>query len=330
MMRALIVGGSLAGLATGLALARAGYEVEILERSGPRPRTGGALVATFAELVGAIGREHAETVVAHTGRRDGGVPVLWSTLREGLRRAVDDDPLVTLHHGVRVTTVHDAGRSAHARAGDGRSWSADAVIGADGHRSLVRRSIAPRHPDATYAGYTLWIGEARQSQLDGASRPGGGLLMRSGGPHVLLGYPMPEPGGDALLGWAWYDPTRNGLLRERGNVIGSVVQHSMRASDAPERVLAELYREAKRHWPSPWMEAIQHSVRRRAVTGIPIAEYVPERLVSGRLAIVGNAAHVPTPMTGSGFAASLDDAAALGHALHDAGHADVPAALRVF
>jgi len=43
----------------------------------------------------------------------------------------------------------------------------------------------------------------------------------------------------------------------------------------------------------------------------PIAEYVPDRLVNGRLALVGDAAHVPTPMTGCGFSASLDDAEAI-------------------
>ncbi|WP_442852616.1 FAD-dependent monooxygenase [Arthrobacter sp. 131MFCol6.1] len=46
------------------------------------------------------------------------------------------------------------------------------------------------------------------------------------------------------------------------------------------------------------------SIERRAVIGTPIAEYVPARLARGRVAIVGDAAHVPTPMTGSGFAES--------------------------
>ncbi|WP_425486311.1 FAD-dependent oxidoreductase [Changpingibacter yushuensis] len=54
------------------------------------------------------------------------------------------------------------------------------------------------------------------------------------------------------------------------------------------------------------------------MTATPIAEYVPDRLVRGRTALVGNAAHVPTPMTGSGFAASLDDAASLANFLRNA------------
>ncbi|WP_442853138.1 FAD-dependent monooxygenase [Arthrobacter sp. 9MFCol3.1] len=41
-----------------------------------------------------------------------------------------------------------------------------------------------------------------------------------------------------------------------------------------------------------------------------MAEYVPARLARGRVAIVGDAAHVPTPMAGSGFPESLCDAEA--------------------
>ena len=58
-------------------------------------------------------------------------------------------------------------------------------------------------------------------------------------------------------------------------------------------------------WPSPWREAILDCVHQQAVIGTPIAEYLPEWLANGRLAIVGDGAHVPTPMTGKGFAALL-------------------------
>nr|WP_223217040.1 FAD-dependent monooxygenase [Agrobacterium pusense] len=56
-------------------------------------------------------------------------------------------------------------------------------------------------------------------------------------------------------------------------------------------------------------------VKRRAVIGTPIAEYLPDTLINGRLCLVGDAAHVPTPMTANGFSSSLDDALSLGAAL---------------
>lgn len=57
-------------------------------------------------------------------------------------------------------------------------------------------------------------------------------------------------------------------------------------------------------------------MRRQSIIGIPIAEYVPNQLAGGRVVIIGDAAHVPSPMTGSGFSASLSDAAAVASALN--------------
>ena len=45
------------------------------------------------------------------------------------------------------------------------------------------------------------------------------------------------------------------------------------------------------------------SINRVDFVGAPIA-YVPDRLVNGRMVLVGDAAHVPTPMTGRGFGSS--------------------------
>lgn len=57
------------------------------------------------------------------------------------------------------------------------------------------------------------------------------------------------------------------------------------------------------------------SLQANIVLGTPITEYVPARLVDGRIAIVGDAAHVATPMTGRGFTEALEDAEALAVAI---------------
>ncbi|MGP9043954.1 FAD-dependent oxidoreductase [Cytobacillus kochii] len=64
-------------------------------------------------------------------------------------------------------------------------------------------------------------------------------------------------------------------------------------------------------WPQPWLDAIFYSIQTRNLVGTPIAEYVPDNLVKERIALVGDAAHLPTPLTTKGFNASLQDAAAL-------------------
>jgi 2-polyprenyl-6-methoxyphenol hydroxylase-like FAD-dependent oxidoreductase len=49
--------------------------------------------------------------------------------------------------------------------------------------------------------------------------------------------------------------------------------------------------------------------------GTPIAEYVPKRLIAGHVALIGDAAHVSSPMTGSGFHYALLDVLSLRQAL---------------
>lgn len=322
-LEALVVGGSLAGLTSALAMARVGIRVRVVERVTKR-RSGAALAAQPTALREVIGPEVAETVLKRLsggGRYlRGSQPVAWQDLREALAKAVEEHPLTTLISGVRVEEVGEDSDGAWALTDDGSHLRADILIGADGHRSCVRRYVAPENPDAEFAGYLLWVGVAEEGDLDLRGSWPNGLDIQSSGGYILLGYPLPardgsvEP-GRRRLGWAWYDPRRNGLLVAQGAVADGVVRHSIHPSDVPEKIYAELPARARRMWPSPWAEAIADSARRREITATPIAEYVPGRLSRGRVAIVGNAAHVPTPMTGSGFAASLEDAESLSRAL---------------
>jgi 2-polyprenyl-6-methoxyphenol hydroxylase-like FAD-dependent oxidoreductase len=63
------------------------------------------------------------------------------------------------------------------------------------------------------------------------------------------------------------------------------------------------------------------------VLGTPVAEYLPPRLVRGRVALIGDAAHVASPMTGAGFQNALLDVGALAAALGGGTGPDVPAGL---
>lgn len=313
-LRALVVGGSLAGLVTALALARSGVGVTVLERSEPDPKYGGGLAVEAAYL---------ERVTGVTGLGHGSVLVPWTALRKTLREAADAQPSIDLHHHVRVVDVGQCGTGAWATSDSGERFEADVLIGADGHRSLVRRHVAPEHPDADFAGYVIWLGMVAESKLSyPGERPSHWDLLHSGD-GILFGLPVPGADGSTApgrgrIGWAWYDKHSTGMLNETGAVANGVVQHSVRPSDVPEATLAKLKREAS-SWPRPWRDAILQSIADGDVLGTPIAEYVPVRLVAGRSVLVGNAAHVPTPMTGQGFDASLDDAEALARVLRDAG-----------
>ena len=130
----------------------------------------------------------------------------------------------------------------------------------------------------------------------------GSVVASADGSHTI---------GQRRLSWAWYDNTQNDLLRQLGCVKGNIVQHSLIGADIPSETLDTLIKRAKQRWSQPWLAAIQHSIETRNLTGTPIAEYVPEVLVKRRIALVGDAAHLPTPLTASGFNASLEDAATL-------------------
>ena len=94
----------------------------------------------------------------------------------------------------------------------------------------------------------------------------------------------------------------------------------------PAGLPAQLAALARRWWPAPWGECVAWGMTHGEVVGTPVAEYLPVRLVRGRVALVGDAAHVASPMTGAGFENALQDVAALVAALRSA-TADLPADL---
>jgi len=307
-----IVGASLAGLMTALALSRHGWPITLLERSRDTERTGAALQVDDGLLERLTGRR------AEPGRSLASGVQSWRAVHADLRAVADHEPAIRVHQGIAVAAVGQDGDAAWAQTADGQLFRGHIVIGADGYQSVVRRSVCPEKPDATFAGYLAWVGLADEAAIPGRFPSDLAFLER--GAYHMLGFPLPgrdgsRAKGQRQLGWGWYDAGRNALLRATGAVVGDVVRHSLRPGDIPDAVFADLAEQTRRHWPAPWRDAILDCIARRAVIGTPVAEYVPDRLASGRLCLVGDAAHVPTPMTGNGFSASAIDAMALAEAL---------------
>lgn len=323
-----VVGGSVVGMSTALAARRTAASVTVIERGPAGAAGGGGLgvdVALLREVTGLPG----SPPVCHGPDRD---TTAWQLLRDWLEAACRADPLIRLHHDTAATGVRRGRDGVTVVAAGGREWAGDLAIGADGVHSAIRGLVDPQHPAARYAGFVLWRAMVEEQALAGAAPlPGPSEPSRElyAGPYRLVTYLVPGADGETVpgrrrLNMVWYDPAREELLRASGKLDGTVVEGSLGTGDLPARLRRELRAIAGRAWPSPWREALAYAIDHQLVFGTPVAEYLPRRLVAGRVALAGDAAHAASPMVGGGFRHGLLDAAALATALgraSSAGHA---------
>lgn len=309
---ALVIGSSLSGLMTGISLARQGIQVLLIEKAEEGERTGAGL-----QVDGSLFEQSATARLLRKLASGGKSSIqLWTDIEARLRKEAKDHPLIDLQYGLRVEEVGQSEEKAWVKTEDGEIFHADVLIGADGHYSMVRGHIAPHKPNATFAGYMVWISSIDEEDLPIEQRPGHNLpqvSMLGSYDGFMFGSIMEQEGESSRrIGCTWYDNTHNDILRELGCVTGDVVHHSLTGENIPDDTLQQLANKASERWPAPWSFAMLHAIKTRNITGIPIKEYIPDYLVKDRIALIGDAAHVPAPITASGFNASLDDAVELG------------------
>lgn len=326
-----VVGGSLAGLTLALACARHGVGVRVIERAAHRVQGGDSLSVDLAAIAATTGHDPlaAPALPVVPAYRDRHL-VAWPALYDWLRDRAAATPGIHLDDGRNVTSIAQDGAQVRLGFADGTGLVADAVIGADGYRSIVRGAIDPAAPLARYAGYLVWRGLVDESVLahpvDWPSD--GGLWIELAAGYRLVAAVLRGRDGALRPGlrqitFAWFDVHRAALLRERGLLTPEDELTGTLARGAIDAVLrAELAALVPRVWPARWAPAVTAGLASAGLSGAPIAEYKPAHLARGALAIVGDAAHVMSPMTGSGYATAVDDAAILARLLAGA---DTPA-----
>lgn len=252
---ATVVGGSLAGLMTAISLAREGIEVTILEKSGEHRPLGAGLQVNHS---GALFQTETEKLLKHLASGGKKGVQLWGSIESRLKTEAKADSRINLHYHTRVQTIGQNHDITWAKTDEGELFYSDMLIGADGHRSIVRRHVAPHKPHATFAGFVVWMASVDSEDIPMEIQPHlkiGKVTMLDGGMNgFLFGSILDKPSvssskGHHRIGCAWYDNSRNDLFRQLGCIEGEVVSYKLNGADIPEATLHELIDQASEKWP---------------------------------------------------------------------------------
>lgn len=343
--RAVIIGGSMSGLLTGIMLSRHGWDVDIYERVEKELAGRGAGIVAQAELIARLdklGLDTRELGVAMTRRRildrSGRAastlecPQVLTAWERVYRLLRDAFPPERYHRATGLRAFEQSAAGVAAHFSDGSTVAAEVLIGADGLRSTVRQQCAP-DVVPLYAGYVAWRALLSEGDIPRPIHDELFMDMTFCLPpgEQCLGYPVAGPDNELRPGQrrynvVWYRPADEAtelpaLLTDKAGVAHSISIPpplirtepiaAMRA-DA-ERLLAPQFRAIVRLIDEPILQ--------------PIYDLESDHLAFGHVAIVGDAAFVARPHVAAGVSKAADDAAALAEAL-DA--EDVEAALRRF
>jgi 2-polyprenyl-6-methoxyphenol hydroxylase-like FAD-dependent oxidoreductase len=344
--RAIVIGGSMSGLLTGLLLRRNGWSVDIYERVETELSGRGAGIVAQPELIQrlrGLGLPTDDLGVHIVSRKildkQGQlaeqidcpqVATAWERVYRLLRDAF---PAKHYHRGRGLATFVQAANGVTAHFSDGETVEADLLVGADGIRSTVRSQCAP-DVGPRYAGYSAWRALLYERDFPPEVHRELFAFMSFGLPpgEQFLGYPVAGPDNDLRPGHRrynviWYRPADEAtklkwLLTDARGVTHAIsippplIRREAIAEmrEAAERLLAPQFRQIVRLFKEPILQ--------------PIYDLESPQMAFGRVAVLGDAAFVARPHVGAGVSKASDDAGALADALEK--ESDIAAALKRF
>ena len=324
-----IVGASLGGLSAACALRRKGFDVRVYERAHEGFETrGGGLgldVELAAEVAGSASPPHlllGRRRVWHHGavweervrERVTAYGALWRWFAGHL-------PDGALQLGEPVVALEETSENLLVRLGSGRQERYDLAVVADGGQGASLGWFprgAPR-----YAGYVLWRGLCPVGKLpDPEALEDTLAIARNGNRHFVAYHIPPYDGSPApahrMVNWGCYLLTEESEARDLLQVRGrSLMPHALETG-APEHWAEALARDAP-GWPGWRQGLVEATARHGMIAPHPVFELEPRRLRGERVALVGDCAHLASPITGSGARMAFGDALALADSLT---HAD--------
>jgi 2-polyprenyl-6-methoxyphenol hydroxylase-like FAD-dependent oxidoreductase len=331
--RAIVVGGSIAGLFVGAFLRRIGWRVGIYERSSIELiGRGVGIFATHLELLEALDKCGAGTVdigvIVYkrvTFDRDGSIiaekPQLqivtsWDHLRQSLLKAVDRQHY---HFGYAFERVEQDGSGVDVCFANGRRERADLLVACDGFRSSVRGHVAPK-VQPIYSGYYIWRGAPNEADLASQTRqtmfPYYSFFV--GEQLQALGYPISGADDELRAGrrrynFGWYRVADAAKLKQMcTDDQGREYEFGVPPPLVRKDLIAQMRSDAEVLMPPQYIDCIHH-IDQPFFT--PVYDFCSPSLVFDRIALVGDAASTPRPHIGFGVSKAGAEAQALAEAL---------------
>jgi len=308
-MKAAIIGGGIGGLAAGLALAHRGIEFDVFEQAA-EPDAAGASLSIGPNAV----RLLDEIGIGEALRRVGAVPDTVDLLRwddgallhrttlgpamEGrfgapqldlfrpdLQRAmIEAVPKGSLHLGAQVTEVRQDDDRAFLTLADGTEVGADLVVAADGIRSPVRRHLfGPEDP--VFSGTVVYRGVVPREDVADLHPPRTNMY--------------------------WLGPQRHGVSYWLSGGERLAVTLATREADwSRESWTLEAPAAEAMEFVDGWDEGFRTrlSLCGTMLRGAVFVREPIERWSSGRITLLGDAAHAMAPFQAQGSAQAIEDA----------------------
>jgi 2-polyprenyl-6-methoxyphenol hydroxylase-like FAD-dependent oxidoreductase len=314
-LTAIVAGGGIAGLASAVALDQAGWRVTVLERAPAFGEVGAglALTANGMAAVDALGLGDAVRAAGYrtasagfqdpAGRwlirlpaeRSGqdAVTTIWGQHRQRLHAVLRQAATAAgaeLITGAEVAAVRpgvpdgDRAEVTWRSGGQTHTAPADLVVAADGVRSAVRTQLFPE-VQPRYGGSTSW----RAVVPDTSTTTGDRRFVAAWGPEAEFG----------ALGLSDHETYWYGYMRHPAGAV------------FPDELAAARDRFAG--W-APWVRdllaaTLADRLIRNDVYHLPQG---PPAYVTGRVVLIGDAAHACLPTVGQGAAMALEDAVCAG------------------
>ncbi|NIJ08568.1 salicylate hydroxylase [Sphingomonas vulcanisoli] len=312
--RVTVVGGGIGGMTAAVALAQAGFATTLLEAAPAFGDIGAGVTLSpnamkgldhigVCEAVARAGVEPTRQRVQHWQDGRTLVPIERKSAREKYGA-----PYVTIHradlHAILVDAAERAGvrlmtdaavvatEGTAAILHDGHRIEGDAIIGADGLKSVVRRRFEA--VAAQFTGHVAWRGLAPvdAALADLIDPPG----IHIGPGRMVTRYPVR---GGTLLNMVFF--ARQDGWTEDGWQIPATVQD-----------LRETF--------AGWCDEVQRMIEAAGQGplfkwAINARQALPDWTIDGNVALLGDAAHAMTPFLGQGAACAIEDAVVLARAL---------------